>query len=1037
MLRTPGKAGLPKPGNPASSGKEPARRASPIPGFTLEREVGRGGMGIVYRARQTSIGRVVAVKVLPPAATKNQQFVERFLREAKAAAKLNHENVVAAIDAGRAGDIVYFVMEFVDGETARERLDREGPLPVEDVVRILRDTARALVHAQKHSLVHRDVKPDNIMLNKDGRAQLCDLGLARLAPQRGDAQAAAKTGIAEGTPYYMAPEQARGFADIDIRADLYALGVTAYHLLTGEYPFDGDDARAVMVKAVNDPFPDIAAKRPDLPRGLVDLIARLVEKDREKRLASPEEAVRALDALEAPAPAPVAAPAAPSNRAAIFAGAATGALVLALLVSKLFGGKTPPAPEPGSEPAPRPAVVARHDEPRPAEPPAAGPEPAPARPAASAREAEAALKLKSLRLELGPQAEPRRASARLREVAQAYPGTRAATDAEDEARAIEDRQADALERKMKDLAPMADDLLARGEFAGAAAKYAPLLAQEKGGPGEDRVGSEVARIEGLCADAEKKAEARAKSLAAKEKFEEAAKVLDDFAAKATDAPKAEARKLLAALTDSRVSAEAAKDAKEAADGVRALLRAGRYDDALAALDKAAADPRFQPFKAGIDSMRAQVVLLKQSADAVRARFAALAGQDVEVPLLVGETLKGRAQDFDAATLALRIREAGAKEPVPVRLREMQGPYVVSALGHAHGDGGHLGAGLVLLYAQAVAAAASELELARADAPLPPSVEAELKQAQDGLPEVAAAAALDRAQALLLEKGRHERALACAEKLRAGEWKDTAFAKAHAADLRAAWTKARARELEEGPLQAFFEGKLAGKRGQRVTVTYGFAEAREALDWRADDKAEGFSGSKVTPLANSVELTGRVVWRGQFKGDVEVQALVRTVASNGLVTTPANANFVIYDRGAPWTGWFCGVAATCPESSTFHLSPRAVMRPGAVFESPSHMIGRAQGTYNTTEWLWASRGPAVPGGRPYKIEIATKAHRFLAAFLEAPIPPIPMPAEDQAGGIAVVPFSSKVTLEQVKLQGTLDEAWLEREALARAEADFQK
>lgn len=1027
---------------PNASGPRPVVKKSPIPGYVLEAEVGRGGMGIVYRARQESIGRVVAVKVLPPQATKNQQFVERFLREAKAAAKLNHENVVAAIDAGRAGEVVYFVMEFVDGETARERLDRGGPLPIADVLRILRDTAAALVHAQRHSLVHRDVKPDNIMLNKDGRAQLCDLGLARLAPQAGDPLTGARTGIAEGTPYYMAPEQARGFADIDLRADLYALGATAYHLLTGEYPFDGEDARAVMVKAVNDPFPDIAAKRKDAPRALVDLVRRLTVKDREKRLQSPEEVLRALDALIAPqTPPPMRAEAPERSRTPLVAGAAAGALLLAVLAMKLTGGKPadidasrdldPRKAAGGADPArekdpQRVAKTERQADPRPR-----------AAPSQTTREAEASLRLQEIRVLLGARPDPREAVRRYRWIAEKYGGTKAASDADAEARTIEQRQADSLDRKLRDLATIAGDQVNHGDFAAAADQYAPLLAEEKGGPGEEKIAAALAQVDKLCLDALKKAEARARALAAKDDFAGAEKVLDEFAARATEAPRARTIEIKSSLAAAHVSNEAAKEAKETADTVRAMLRQGQYDEALVLLDKAAADPRFAPYKPGIDSMRANVETTRHAAEAVRKRFAALAGQEVEIPLVAGESIAGKVIDFDYANMALRLREPGVKEPIPVRIREMGAAFVVKTVAAEASYDGHFGAALVLLYQRAIDAAAAELKAAAALKPVPPSVEAELKQAQDALPEVVAAGCLDRVHALLLEKGRHEKALACAERLRTGDLKDTAFAKSRASDIRAAWVKARAAQLVEGPLQSLFEGKVTGKRGQRATVSYTFNEAKEVGDWFADAKVPGFEMSRATWLSGSCEMTGRVVWRGAFKGDAQLEASVRTVASNGLVSTPANANFVLYDKGAPWTGWFVGVAATCPTASNFHLSPQAPVKPGAMFAMPCHMIGRSQGTFATTDWLWASRGPAVPGGTAYKVDILSKNHRIAAGFLNTPIPSLPIPAEDQEGGVAIEPFGSKVNVDSVRLQGVIDEAWLEKAAAARANLDFQR
>ncbi|RME74797.1 MAG: serine/threonine protein kinase, partial [Planctomycetota bacterium] len=155
-----------RPGGVTSSGRIGRAGARPlrIPGYRLLGVAGKGGMGVVYRGVQESIGREVAIKVLPPGAGRSRRYVERFLREARAAARLNHPNIVAAIDAGRAGPLVYFVMEYVDGETAGDLVDREGPLPLERVLEILLGVARALEHAHREGLVHRDVKPDNIML---------------------------------------------------------------------------------------------------------------------------------------------------------------------------------------------------------------------------------------------------------------------------------------------------------------------------------------------------------------------------------------------------------------------------------------------------------------------------------------------------------------------------------------------------------------------------------------------------------------------------------------------------------------------------------------------------------------------------------------------------------------------------------------------------------------------------------------------------------------------------------------------------------
>lgn len=488
--------------------------------------------------------------------------------------------------------------------------------------------------------------------------------------------------------------------------------------------------------------------------------------------------------------------------------------------------------------------------------------------------------------------------------------------------------------------------------------------------------------------------------------------------------------------------DAAKDAKDTADEVRALLRKGSYDEALAKLDKASADPRFEPYKAGIDSMRALAVTTKAAAEGVKKRFAALAGQTVTIPLLVGESVAGKVQDFDAKDLALRVLEAGSKDPAPtvVPVREMAAAFVQKTIACEASYDAHFGAGLVLLYARAVEAGGAELRAAAALKPIPPGVETELKQAEEGLPEVLAQACLEHANAHNAKK-HYDKAFACAERLRK-DLAETAYVGAHKDYVKAAWVAARAGSLQDGPLQGYFGGKVAGKRGQKVTITYGFHEPAEAQDWQPDTKSADFGSSAVNLLPGTIEVTGRVVWRGAFKGDVTLEAQVRTAGQTGGVGwyQAANANFVLYDRG-PWTGWFCGVGAQ-PTGVTapFALAKGTAVRGNQTFETPSHMIGRSQGNFNATDWWWASRGPGVPGAEPYKIEIAARSHRLVMGLSIKggnAMAPIPIAAEDQQGGIAIVPFGSKITVQSVKLEGTIDPAWLDKEASERAKLEFEK
>jgi len=294
---------------------ENAPSPSRIGGFELLATLGKGGMGTVFKARQVSMDRVVALKVLPPNLAKNQDFVQRFLREARSAAKLNHPNIVQGIDVGEADGVYYFAMEFVDGPTLKDLLKREGRLEEKKALNIVGGVARALEHAHKHGIVHRDIKPDNIMISRDGVVKLADLGLARsILPQVSDpsslprvsdpregtyAETVTLDGTALGTPHYMAPEQARGEADLDTRADIYALGATLFHAVTGEFPYTAPNAGALMAKHITEPVPNPKDRNPALSRPVCDLIQRMMAKDREDRPQTPSDLLSEIrDALE-------------------------------------------------------------------------------------------------------------------------------------------------------------------------------------------------------------------------------------------------------------------------------------------------------------------------------------------------------------------------------------------------------------------------------------------------------------------------------------------------------------------------------------------------------------------------------------------------------------------------------------------------------------------------------------------------------------------------------------------------------------------
>ncbi|MDX1682995.1 MAG: serine/threonine-protein kinase, partial [Phycisphaeraceae bacterium] len=238
---------------------------------------------------------MVAIKVLPQRLSQDAEFVKRFYAEGRAAGQLNHPNIVQPIDVGEAGDYHYYVMEYVQGQDAQELLEELVRCDEEEVIRIGRDIARALQHAHAAGLVHRDVKPENVMLTEDGTAKLADMGLARAVSDNELAEA--EKGKAIGSPYYIAPEQIRGKSDIDFRADHYGLGATLYCLATGEVPFDAPTPKEVMRKHLLAPLKPAIEVNPTISEELDSVIRILLNKERDRRYETTDDLVADFEAM--------------------------------------------------------------------------------------------------------------------------------------------------------------------------------------------------------------------------------------------------------------------------------------------------------------------------------------------------------------------------------------------------------------------------------------------------------------------------------------------------------------------------------------------------------------------------------------------------------------------------------------------------------------------------------------------------------------------------------------------------------------------
>ncbi|MCZ7645772.1 MAG: serine/threonine protein kinase [Planctomycetota bacterium] len=253
--------------------------------YELLSVLGTGGMGTVYKARQVSMERIIALKILHSDLAQDQELLQRFQREARAVAKLNHPNIVVGIDVGQTNGRHFLAMEYIEGESLDRRLERNGGKIAEaDALEIVRQIALALHHAHERNYVHRDVKPENVMLTFEGAAKLMDLGLARaMGPQF---QPLTKDGLAVGTPHYISPEQAQGVKDLTPGTDLYSLGVVLFQAVSGRLPFESANFPEVMLQHVNDPPPDPRTFNPRVSEPVAKLILKLLEKEPTHRYPS-------------------------------------------------------------------------------------------------------------------------------------------------------------------------------------------------------------------------------------------------------------------------------------------------------------------------------------------------------------------------------------------------------------------------------------------------------------------------------------------------------------------------------------------------------------------------------------------------------------------------------------------------------------------------------------------------------------------------------------------------------------------------------
>ena len=510
-----------------------------IAGHRILERVGRGGMGTVFRAKQLSLNREVALKVLSSRLIEDETFVQLFLKEARAAGALNHPNIVQVYDVGKNQGLYYFSMEFMACGSVQDRLNKEGKLPWAESVRVILEAARGLQYAHRKAVVHRDIKPDNLMIAEDDTVKIADLGLAHRAD---DTAAAGGEGIL-GTPHFISPEQALG-KPVDVRSDIYSLGGTFFRMVAGQNPFSGRQVKEIILAQIREKAPAVHEVDPTIPRNVSGIIQRMMEKSPDDRYQNPGELIEDLERIWDNGNGALRTSSG-LKKFALGAGAGLAVLVILFLIFSSRGKTPAPNPNPdqagnGNQTA---APLAGTSAPTP--PPPTGPDPA-----AIQKEREMKAQVAFLQVQSDRQLDEKNRMTRFRTVAEKHAGTefgaRAAAAADLISRKFEARaeQAQKKQQALRDAwartgtqaATLIDDL----RFSQAEALLRSFLKDNPSVAGLDLKPEVIRTQEELREKARKKYQAlkeQADLKARANRLAEAAAVFAEFARKVADHPR--------------------------------------------------------------------------------------------------------------------------------------------------------------------------------------------------------------------------------------------------------------------------------------------------------------------------------------------------------------------------------------------------------------------------------------------------------------------------------------------------------------------
>ncbi|MBL4845752.1 MAG: serine/threonine protein kinase [Planctomycetes bacterium] len=991
-----------------------------FPGYRIEAEAGRGGMGVVYRACQLSMDRPVALKVLTRRLSQDEAYVEKFLIEARSAAKLNHEHIVAAIDAGSAADLHYFAMEFVDGCTVADLLD-EDKLPWVRAFEIGEQVARALGHAHQAGLVHRDVKPENILVTPNGLAKLCDLGLAKPSQIAGTGEKADTT---EGTPYYCSPEQALGRTDIDPKSDIYSLGVTIYTMMTGEPPFDGDSPRAILLKQVKEEFPNLVEHLPDVPEPYRQLIADMVIKDRAKRLESAEVFAERLASARrevtnsgrtiqsAPARSPVVGP--------LLIGVGVLFAIAIVLGIGLSSGDPPPSPTPEAS-----AI----------EPPSATPSESPRGPVRvgspvatpnrhgdeGLRQAKQAFGAAVAYAKNNP-TDAAGAASRYAKVARDHPGTGYASRAEVEAERLGKEAGRNAQRALDTLSNRVLTMLTERRFQDAADLVETFRASWT-----DRGDTSVeVRLKRIDAQVRRQADSRAtvvEAILAKEPSDAAA--ITELEGLASLLPEASQRRARASLAAAKKRFAGAHWVATYGAVLDAFEREG-VSAAQATLEAAKRKPGLESHAAQVSQTLSDLAAAGQASRGLDRGLRGLSSRgEVSLRLASGQVLVGRVSGWDTGRGATFTLKTGGDRPLRARdlAPEELMPWILPP---AQGRASAL---LLLSRGLPAAAALAYDRYLKAGGVDVPTLAERIELRRSVSAEAAAAAALME----LLAPGLAPAELTQRASRFPANWRRTAAFKQRYAELRARFLTARGEELSKSPA-ALFKGNCKVDRRGKATLSYDFSTADQARDFRASPTHH--KGSSLKVVEGALVVKGVVFVEARFlPGTLRVVYKVR-----GRDRKAPNLNLWLGADAGAWEGVFCGVGCVFTGVDSLKIDTQARKRAGYVVDLPAHALIQLAGKAPERRMpgvLAADIKPSLSRGKTIRVTVTTSEKGKVKVKIGSRIPlnaSVAGLAQSPPSRVALAPLDSSIEVIELELVGKLDPVWLAERAKTIAESE---